>query len=409
MKTARRILLTVLALVVLLAGGGFAWSAWTERPQGTPQAVELDHARISDRLASATVLAFGEATHGTHEFRAAFLTVAQQLADRGFTTIALEEDAGSVSRVDAWVQGGPGTVEDALAAFGFRLSRTQEMAELLTWARAHNEGRPDAERIRLHGIDFQRPEADRAVALAWLAEHDPAAATRLETDLAAMDDDSHYDPTRSEAFRPAADELARVVEAAAGDATDDATVRAVLAAKTLARGAERGASGLQSHARDRLMADQLADLVTLRARQGGDHTLLFAHNGHVDRTPQASLVLGTNLGQHAARMWGDGYRVIGTDARHVALLDGGRTHGFTVNSRVRGLFAGTSVGYLEFADATEENRAVLDATFPAPSAGSPFAAWQAWVPFFHEVRTTPAQAFDALIYVDRTTPVTAAG
>ena len=97
----------------------------------------------------------GEATHGTHEFRAAWQTVAAQLAERGFTTIAFEENSGNVSAVDEWVQGGPGTAEDAVRRFGFRLSRTQEMVDLITWARQFNEGRPESDRVQLYGIDVQ--------------------------------------------------------------------------------------------------------------------------------------------------------------------------------------------------------------------------------------------------------------
>lgn len=406
---ARKVLLGVLAAIVALILAGLAWGAWQSRPLGTPQAVELSEARISDRLAAATVIGVGESTHGTHEFRRAWQLIAEDLVDRGFTTLAFEEDAGSVSLVNEWVQGGPGTVEEAVGHFGFRLNNIQEMADLLTWARSYNEGRPEAQRVQLYGVDLQRPEDDKAVALAWLAGVDADAAARFEAELAGMTDDSHYDPAASARWRPVADELAAAVDAAAAGRTDDAAVRAVLSARALARGAERGAVGLQANERDRLMADQLADLVDLRATQGGEHTLVFAHNGHVDRTPGGNVMLGTTLGEYAAQRWGDGYRVIGTDARRVALADQGETYTFTVNSPVRGLFAGTRLGYLEFADATPENRAVLETAFPAPSAGSPFAGWQAWVPFFHEVNTRPALAFDALVYADDTTPVTPLG
>ena len=52
--------------------------------------------------------------------------------------------------------------------------------------------------------------------------------------------------------------------------------------------------------------------------------------------------------------------------------------------------------------------AQLDALFAADpyvtlltndGAGEPFASWQAWVPPSHTVSVTPAEAWDALIYV----------
>lgn len=94
--------LAAIALALALVIAGFAvWSAVASAPAGEPQAVEFADATISDDLASATVLALGEATHGTAEFQHARLTLLQKLVDRGFTTIALEDPAGTSSEVDA--------------------------------------------------------------------------------------------------------------------------------------------------------------------------------------------------------------------------------------------------------------------------------------------------------------------
>ncbi|MEL4359040.1 MULTISPECIES: hypothetical protein [unclassified Luteococcus] len=76
---------------------------------------------------------------------------------------------------------------------------------------------------------------------------------------------------------------------------------------------------------------------------------------------------------------------------------------------MRGIFAGTRVGYLETAQANPENRAVLDRALPMASAGSPFNQLQRWLPFFHEVKVTPSQAWDALVYVNDSHPVTPVG
>lgn len=134
----KRILVIVLAVATAVAalGAGTLW--WNSRALGTPVAVEFADAPVSDRLASATVLALGEATHGTHEFQAARLTLLQKVVDRGFTTIAWEEDFGSIARVNAWLQGGPGTAQDAVAQFGYRLNKTTANRDLLVWIRAYD-------------------------------------------------------------------------------------------------------------------------------------------------------------------------------------------------------------------------------------------------------------------------------
>lgn len=402
-------LLTVLAVVAALVAGFFVYRMVVGAPAGRPQATELGQARISDRIASATVLGVGEATHGTREFRSTLLWAVQQLADRGFTTIAFEESAGHVSEANDWLQGGEGTAEQAAGRFGFRLNRTRETAELLTWIRAHNEGRAPAERIQLYGIDVQRPEADRRVALAWLAQVDPARADAFRGRLEPLTDASHRDPAASAPLVPLAAEFRAAVEAAAAGRTDDAATRALASARALAMGAELGAAGKGGEQRDRMMADQLGWLVERRQAAGGVHSLLFGHNGHVDKRGTSNAAQSVTLGTLAGERWGEGYKAIGTDAHHVRLLDNGSEFSFTVDSPVRGLFGGTALGYLEFAAVEGPDAEVLTRTLPMASAGSPFQAVQAWVPWFHEASYRPAESFDALVYAETTTPVTPLG
>lgn len=405
MSRARRVLLVTLAVVVALAAGIVGYRLVATAPAGTPQATELADAAVSDSLATATVLAVGEATHGTREFRVARQQILAKVADRGFTTIALEDDAGSVSLADAWLQGGPGTPEEAVRRLGFRIYKTQETVELFAWIRARNEGRPAAERIRLYGIDVARPSAEKAVALDWLAAHDADAASTLAAKLAPLTDESRYDQGINRDVAASAQELADVVARHAASATDDAALRALQAARALVAGRTLAASAT-ADARDRTMADQLAWLLDQRAAAGGRHTLLWAHNGHVDKAGQASAVPGAKLGQLAARRWGSGYKAIGTDARIARFRSDGANIEVSVDSPIRGLFAGTQVGYLEMNAASDANRAVLGRSLPMVSAGEPFAPWNAWLPFLHEVTVRPDAAWDALIYVAESHPVT---
>ncbi len=404
------VMVLVLALLVALPVGGYtAYRVVAGAPAGQPQAVELRDATISETLTSATVLGVGEATHGTSEFRTTWRLVAQQVADKGFTTIVLEENAGTVAPIDAWAQGGPGTAEDAVRQLGFRLSRTRETVELVTWARAWNEGRPEAERVRFYGIDVQRPSVDRDVAVAWLATHDAAVARQHAEALAPVTTDSAFDNALAAAQLPAAQALRAAVEQAAersGAPYDDATLRALLSARTLVQGLERGKAGLEAYDRGATLDANLAWLVAERDAVGAEHTLLLFHNGHVDKTARYPMTGTPMLGALAAARWGDAYRTIGTDSRVTRLADSGTTYQFTVHSPIRGLFRGTTIGYLELAQATGENAQVLARQVPMASAGSPFQPVQAWVPFFHEASVVPTQSWDAIVYVTDSHPTT---
>lgn len=395
----------VLAAIAALVLGLVGWWFVGTRPAGEPQAIELADATLPARLTDATVLAVGEATHGTREFRTAWRLVAEKAAPAGFTTIALEENAGPVSQVDAWVQGGGGTAEEAVGRFGFRLNRTQEMVEFVTMLRTWNEQHPD-QRIRLYGLDMQRPVADRDVVLAWLGGVDPASAASFAERLAPLTDDTVWEKDAASRLKPVAEELLASVEAAAAHRSDDAALRARLSARTLLQGLTRGSVGITSYERDAALHENLGFLVDQRAAAQGTHTLLLAHNGHVDRSGQSTMVPGAKLGVLNAERWGEGYRVIGSDAHVTRLQDSGAEFSFTVSSPVRGLFAGTDIGFLDLADASPRNREVLDRSMPSATAGSPFADWQQWVPFSHEISVVPSRAWDALVYVEDSHPTT---
>lgn len=400
----KRALLVILATVLVALGGGYAWWHHRTAPAGTPQAVELAQAELPERLTAATVLAVGEATHGTADFREAWRLIALQAAGKGFSTIVMEENAGSTSQVDAWLQGGPGTAEQAANRFGFRLNRTRETAQLLTSLREWNQAHPQ-QAVHLYGLDMQRPVQDRDVVLAWLQRVDPQAARRHGPQLTGITDDTAYDAGAGARFKPLVGALLADVEAAAAGRSDDATLRARLSARTLAQGIERAAVGVSGYDRDADLHANLDLLVQQRAKAGGEHALMLAHDAHVSRVA-LSKVPGSHLGVLNAQRWGEHYRVIGADAHHVRLQDGGQVHSFDVRSPVRGIFRGTTIGFLDLGKATQENRELLARRVPLTAGGSPFQSWAAWVPFFHQVSVVHQQAWDALVYVEDSRPTT---
>jgi erythromycin esterase len=75
---------------------------------------------LRDVLERARVVALGEATHGTREFfRLKQRLVEYLVSALGFNVFALEADFGAALAVDDYVQGGPGTAEQALARLDF--------------------------------------------------------------------------------------------------------------------------------------------------------------------------------------------------------------------------------------------------------------------------------------------------
>lgn len=402
-------LVALIAVVLAAAVGLGTFLTISIAPAGHPQAEAWEQASLPDELTGATVLGLGEATHGTREFQLARLQLLRKTASLGFTTITLETDAGSASEVDAWLQGGPGTVEEATAKLGFRLYRTREMAELLAWTRAYNADNPaPGARVRLYGVDAVWPRPNVEQALGWLESRDAPATSSLRAKLAPYALDERLTAAQATAVAPLARELRDAVERVAAKTPDgdDAALRAQLSARALTQLAQG-----PDQARDSQMAEQLSWLVDRRASAGGQHTLLFAHNGHVDKAGQATSAPGPTLGRLAARRWGGAYRAIGTDFHHGSFRasDGGDQRPvsqLTVNSPLRGLYAGIPVGFVAWSRVHAADRAVLQKRVPMVSTGEPYLAWYGWVPFLHEVYVVPEQAWDAVIYVEEAQAVT---
>lgn len=395
-----RIIPVVVVVLAVLVGGAAGWWGWSSRARGTPQAIEFTAAELAPELTGATVLALGEATHGTAEFQQLRQQLTEKVVGKRFRTIVLEEDFGAVHRVDEFVAGGPGTAAEAANRFGFAINQTREVADWLQWLRDRNAGLPTEERIRLIGMDVQRVQASKQIALDELQQTDPAQAERLRTALTPLTDDNRGAPGMAEPTQ----QLLRAVEATPADRPG--RTDAVNAASALVDGVLLQQAGDYQVTRDRTMFANLERIVGERADAGP--VLLFGHDGHVAKQPAGALKV--TVGELAAKKWGPAYRVIGTDYVRVRFVSGTgaeRTE-FGLHNRtpLRGMYAGTRVGYLEFGATSGENRALVDGTVAMGSVGEGYQAWMGWVPGLTSVSVVPSELYDALVLVADGTPVT---
>ena len=58
--------------------------------------------------------------------------------NNGCRTFVIEGDFGGGLKVDAYIHGGEGTAQEAVAELGFGIYRTKELAELADWMRSYN-------------------------------------------------------------------------------------------------------------------------------------------------------------------------------------------------------------------------------------------------------------------------------
>lgn len=382
----RRRILRGLLVIVLVAVGGWAYLT---RAQGEAQAVEFSNAHLSPAMTGARVLALGEATHGNAEYQQLRTELVKKASAQGFRTVVLEEDFGCTSEVDAFVQGGPGTAQEAAERFGFRINKTTQVAEWLQWIRDHNASVPADQRIRLVGMDVQRTEASLRIVSAALTASAPQVAAKATAEGDNLTADTLATVKAAVAKLPAAQRhdadnavtaLGQYIELEKADGPAYATTR------------------------DRAMFSHLKRIVG--EAKGG--VLVIGHNGHVAKAPIGAL--SESVGRQAAAEWGEQYRVIGTDFHHTRFLSGQgedrQEWSLTNRTSLRGMYAGTRIGYVEIAQTSGDNRALFDSVQPMGSAGEAFTWMQKLVPFFHTSYAVPSQLYDAVILIDDATPVT---
>ncbi|HWO10911.1 MAG TPA: erythromycin esterase family protein, partial [Polyangiaceae bacterium] len=256
-------------------------------------------------IGAARLVALGEATHGTREFRALRQRLLAFLVERmGFRAAIIEESFAETLADDAYV----------------RSSGEEEPGRdtLVGWLRRYNHGKAEADKIRYLGNDLRRPARGVSVLAKVLPRIDPALWRQVEKDLEPLADDwstfidVHFfapPSPREEGIAAAAERVAKRL-----DERRDADVKALGAetwavariyAHVLADFA-RLMMGGDFEARDRSMADNTVRLLDLIGP--GAKGVLFAHNAHVQKvaTPMGhqGLLLHERLGNE--------YVVIGT-------------------------------------------------------------------------------------------------
>jgi erythromycin esterase len=387
------------ALILLLAFAPAALAAKTQRSDTAERwllanapallSTELvpyshDLEPLRPLVGNRTLVALGDATHGTHEFYTVKLRVIDFLVrELNFDVVALEAPFPTLNRIDSYVQGGAGDPRALLADLKHAIYpfwNSEELLAVIEWMRAYNMVRGPRPAVHIAGIDPYEMNAAAAEVVAYLRAVDPAAAA--ETDV-------NYACARGE--RVYAELAAREAELAAR--TGAAAFHEAL---QYARIVAQGRSG---DARDEAMAENALWMREHRSATG--RIILWAHNGHVAEVTNefAKRPMGALLRSAA----GDDYVAIGT------LAGGGSFIGWTPppNVAVRRTFAPLREGMYE---TLFRQRSAVAQLIPLHEPS--------WLPeelAFNSagsgdtgptrVREPLADLFDAVIYIETTTPL----
>ena len=260
--------------------------------------------------ANVSVLAIGEAVHGSREFQALKLSVLREMVEKqGYTAFALEADYSECADINRYLQSGEGKPEELVQKFSFPIYHTKEMAELLGWIQDWNRTAPEEKKVRFYGFDMQNPETGYAFLKQYSIAH--GLTTEAEFDAVLK---NILTPPYSLSPESAGQAIVFLdgLRAKAGDADmRDADARDFRMELTTVRQAmESWTSTEESNTlRDRDMAENVETIRKIEAEIGSGKIVISAHDGHIERVNP----IYTSMGVLLAQNFGNDYYAIGTD------------------------------------------------------------------------------------------------
>lgn len=354
-------------------------------------------------IGDARIVSLGEGTHGTREFFQMKHRLTEFLAsEMGFTLFAIEANMPEAYRVNEYVLTGQGDPRELLEGMYFWTWNTQEVLDMIEWMREFNQsGRG---RIQFLGFDMQTPTVAIENARAFLQRAEPGyvrEADRVFTLVGAVHDAwsrGQDDPREREAAAAARQVLEHVTQSRGSYLArlpQEEVDWGIHNARVVLQSAENVA-GITP--RDESMAANVEWI--LEQAPAGSKIVLWAHNAHVSKAPGW-------MGRYLAERFGDDMVVFGfafDRGRYNAVGDQGL--------RDYEAFPPSPGSVEAYLSSARIPRFVLD--LRRIPAGAPSATWLRQPRGFRflgsralrcaAVPTVVANDYDALIWIDRTSP-----
>ena len=361
------------------------------------------------------IVGLGESSHGASEYQQMKAEVFKALVkNNGCRTFVIEGDFGGGLKVDAYIHGGEGTAQEAVAELGFGIYRTKELAELADWMRSYNAEAAEGRDLHFYGMDMQRYDNNKEYLFSVLDEAAPELSEEYKEIFSRLTDDNRYvldnsvleqAQTDALALLKAMDEKEEEITAVSGE-RDFAFAREC--ANSIYESSELCASGTDYNSlRDGHMAEKVEWFVSQ-----GDGSLIFinGHNGHIGKSSVSSY---TCLGAHLTEAYGDGYFAIGTDAAATRFNSQKDSGGFEVmevknkndlNRQLDKLQG--DYYYLDFSEVSEDSgwQEILNSSQKITSLNVGIAGWQKISKMFYTQAVVPSADFDGMIVFREVSP-----
>jgi erythromycin esterase len=120
------------------------------------------------------VVGLGETTHGTREiFQLKHRLLEFLVIEMGFTVFAIEAGFAACQAINDYVLYGKGDRATVLTGQWYVVWDAEEVADMLDWMRAYNQGVPEKKKVKFYGVDINLNENGRQAVLGYLRKVDP--------------------------------------------------------------------------------------------------------------------------------------------------------------------------------------------------------------------------------------------
>lgn len=388
--------------------GGFGTGPCADETEFMQYADQVDNIKIPEKT---KIVALGEASHGNAEFQQLKLSVFQNLVENaGIRAFALEGDYGGCEYVNRYIHGGEGTAEQAAAAIGFAIYRTDEMADLISYMRKYNETAKAGDDLRFYGFDMQNWSYN----LQYLTEACKASGIDV-TELKKLEDndeaDGGYDIEEQtgiimEIKKELQESDAKDIKQA--DHLADTLLQNISLGKVIDSAVEGNAL------RDQRMAENVMWILSMEEQRGNACIFISGHNGHIERSGN----YGTDnrvMGNILSDELGEGYFAIGTDFYktncNLPKSDGKRiTHTFYSYDPLAKAAkkAGYDMCWLDFSKVPENSKLKEQITnyVSMGSLGEGYSAFfMSIFPQSYRIVQSPEKLYDGMIFVTDAHPI----
>jgi len=280
---------------------------------------------LKKMLAQVSVVALGEATHGTREFfQFKHRMVEFLVTEMGFTHFGLEASYTACIPINDYVLYGKGDLKTVLAGQGFYTWKTEEVGDLIEWMRVYNLKQEMGKKVQFFGFDSQNTMPMNEPLLLYFKQTYPSKVNDLneiQTFVSSRPKGDNLRQIQEETRQKSINiypiisgmiEYINTTGTSQSSYSKEKTSEILFYLELVRQGADMNYKKDSSDAgyglkRDKYMAGNIQTILENSGRQS--KAIVWAHNSHIRKGED--FMKYPAMGSFAEKIWGDRYYSLG--------------------------------------------------------------------------------------------------